>query len=66
MIRSQIAEAQTVLNDQEVALCQRVYDGVCSMRQINTEPERQDLAARVIMLFQHGVKDEDSSMRQLI
>lgn len=55
-----------MLNDQEVALCQRVYDGVCSMRQINTEPERQDLAARVIMLFQHGVKDEDSSMRQLI
>ncbi|MBY5572195.1 hypothetical protein HFO55_34420 [Rhizobium leguminosarum] len=61
-----MAEAQTVLKDQEVALCQRVYDHVCSIRQINTEPERQDLAARVIMSFQHGVKDEEALMRLLI
>ncbi|WP_029871054.1 hypothetical protein [Rhizobium leguminosarum] len=66
MIRSQIAEAQTALNDEEVALCQRVYDHIVSVRQIKTDAEREELAARVIQSFQHGVKDEDALMRLLI
>ncbi|NKL37511.1 hypothetical protein GFL49_27850 [Rhizobium leguminosarum bv. viciae] len=66
MIRSQIAEAQTALNDEEVALCQRVYDHIVSVRQIQTDAEREELAARVIQSFQHGVKDEAALMRLLI
>ncbi|MBY5624423.1 hypothetical protein [Rhizobium leguminosarum] len=66
MIRSQIAEAQTALNDEEVALCQRVYDHIVLVRQIKTDAEREELAARVIQSFQHGVKDEDALIRLLI
>ncbi|QKK18673.1 hypothetical protein [Rhizobium indicum] len=66
MIRFHITEAQTVLSDEEVALCQRVYDHVVLVRQIKTDPEREELAARVIQSFQHGVKDEDALMRLLI
>lgn len=39
MIRSQIADAQTVLSDEEVALCQRVFDHISSMRQITTDAD---------------------------
>lgn len=66
MIRSKIAEVQTILNDQEVALCQRVYDHVILVRQIATNAEREDLAVRIIQSFQHGVKDEDALTRLLI
>ncbi|MGR9225102.1 hypothetical protein [Rhizobium leguminosarum] len=65
MIRSQIADAQTVLGDEEVALCQRVFDHISSMRQI-TDTEREDLAQRVIHSYQHGVKDEGALLRLLI
>ncbi|MGV4797357.1 hypothetical protein [Rhizobium sp. F40D2] len=66
MIRFQIAEAQTVLSDEEVALCQRVYDHVISVRQPQTDAEREDMASRIIQSFQHGVKDEDALVRLLI
>ncbi|NNU66247.1 hypothetical protein G9X67_13235 [Rhizobium sp. WYCCWR 11152] len=66
MILSQIAEAQTVLGDEEVALCQRVFDHISSVRRITTDTEREDLARRVIHLYQHGVKDEGALLRLLI
>ncbi|OWV87373.1 hypothetical protein ATY75_03435 [Rhizobium sp. N122] len=66
MIPSQIAQAQNVLNDAEVALCQRVYDHVVSVKQINADAEREDLACRIIQSFQHGVKDEQTLLRLLI
>jgi len=58
--------AQTVLNEAELALCQRVYDHVISVKQIMTDAEREDLASRIIQAFQHGVKDEDALTRLLI
>ncbi|TAX09682.1 hypothetical protein [Rhizobium leguminosarum] len=66
MIPSQIADAQTVLGDEEVALCQRVFDRISSVRRITTDTEREDLAQRVIHSYQHGVKDEGALMRLLI
>ncbi|MGO8141597.1 hypothetical protein AB9F42_02000 [Rhizobium leguminosarum] len=66
MIRSQIAYTQTVLSDEEVALCQRVFDHISSVRQITTDIEREDLAQRVIHSYQHGVKDEGALLRLLI
>ncbi|MDR9760563.1 hypothetical protein RJJ37_13090 [Rhizobium redzepovicii] len=66
MIPSQIAQAQNVLDDAEVALCQRVYDHVISVKQIITDAEREDLASRIIQSFQHGVKDEDALTRLVI
>ncbi len=66
MIPSQIAKAQCVLDDVEITLCQRVYDHVAALKQIQTDVEREDLASRIIHSFQHGVKDEDALIRLLI
>lgn len=55
-----------MLNDVELALCQRVYDRVISVKQIKTDAEREDIASRVIQSLQHGVKDEDALVRLLI
>lgn len=54
MIPSQIAKAQCVLDDVEIALCQRVYHHVAALKQIQTDAEREDLASRIIHSFQHG------------
>lgn len=66
MIPSPIAQAQNVLDAAEVALCQRVFDHVVSVKQISTDTEREDLASRIIQFFQHGVKDEDALTRLVI
>lgn len=66
MIPSQIMQAQIVLDAAEVALCQRVFDHVASVRQIRTDAEREELASRIIHSFQHGVKDEDALTRLVI
>ncbi|WP_018445494.1 hypothetical protein [Rhizobium gallicum] len=66
MIRSKIAEVQTTMSGEEVALCQRVYDHVRSVRQINTDRDCEELATRIIQSFQHGVKDEDALRRLVI
>ncbi|OWV65506.1 hypothetical protein ATY76_19990 [Rhizobium sp. R339] len=65
MILSSVFQTQSVLNDGEVALCQRVFDHVSSARQIVTAADREELAMRIIQSFQHGVKDEDSLVRLL-
>ncbi|MDF0664158.1 MULTISPECIES: hypothetical protein [unclassified Rhizobium] len=49
MIPSQIAKVQNVLNDAEVALCQKVYDHVVSVKQISTDAEREDLARQIAL-----------------
>jgi hypothetical protein len=57
---------QSVLNDEEVALCQRVYDHVRSVRHTTTDGDREELARLIIHSFQHGVKDEDALVRLLV
>ena len=66
MILSEIPQARGVLTDADVALCQRVYDHVVSVKQVATDIEREDLALRIIQSFQHGVKYEDALLRLLI
>ncbi|ULJ82375.1 hypothetical protein MF410_32010 (plasmid) [Rhizobium sp. C104] len=53
MIRSQIADMQSVLSDVEV------------VRQIKTDHDCEVLATRIIQ-FKHGVKDEDALTRLVI
>ncbi|EJC84221.1 hypothetical protein Rleg4DRAFT_6024 [Rhizobium leguminosarum bv. trifolii WSM2297] len=36
----------TVLDDADVALCQRVYNHVISVKQVNTDRDREELASR--------------------
>ncbi|MBB3350489.1 hypothetical protein CO660_28360 [Rhizobium sp. L9] len=66
MILSQVFQTQSALNEAEVALCQRVFDHVVSVKKITSDPQRQDLASRIIQSYQHGVKDEDSLLSLLI
>ncbi|WP_064681745.1 hypothetical protein [Rhizobium bangladeshense] len=66
MILSQVFQTQSVLNDNEVALCQRVFDHVVSVNKITSDSQRQDLASRIIQSYQHGVKDENGLLRLLI
>ncbi|MDK4735836.1 hypothetical protein [Rhizobium sp. CNPSo 3490] len=66
MIPLPIAQAQNVLNHAELALCQRVFDHVVLVKKITSDPQRQDLASRIIQSYQHGVKDEDSLLSLLI
>ncbi|ANL30173.1 hypothetical protein AMC90_PA00063 (plasmid) [Rhizobium phaseoli] len=66
MIRSKLAEVQTTMGDEEVALCQRVYDHVSTTRQIKSKEDREELARRIIHSYQHGVKDENALKRLLM
>jgi len=66
MIPSPIAQAQNVLDEADIALCQRVYDQIVALKLIETDAAREDLATRIIHSFQHGVKDEDALLRLLI
>ncbi|WP_246704766.1 hypothetical protein [Rhizobium sp. P32RR-XVIII] len=65
MIRSKIAQMQIVMSTEDVALCQRVYDHVCAVRQVKSAIDREELATRVIRSFRHGVKNEDD-LRRLV
>ncbi|PDT21415.1 hypothetical protein [Rhizobium hidalgonense] len=66
MIPSPIAQAQNVLDEADIAVCQRVYDQIVALKLIETDAAREDLATRIIHSFQHGVKDEDALLRLLI
>lgn len=52
MIRFKSSETQTAISNEDVALCQRVYDHVLSVKQITRDAEREDLGKRTIQLFQ--------------
>ncbi|EJC84245.1 hypothetical protein Rleg4DRAFT_6051 [Rhizobium leguminosarum bv. trifolii WSM2297] len=58
--------SHTALDDAAVALCQRVYNHVISVKQLNTDRDREELASRIIQSFQHGVKDEDTLVGLII
>ncbi|MDU0364333.1 hypothetical protein RWK44_28495 [Rhizobium sp. 25PS6] len=66
MIPLPIGETQSVLNDAEMALCQRVFNHVVSVKQLKSDPDREELASRIIQSFQHGVTDEGALIRLLI
>ncbi|AHG49106.1 hypothetical protein RLEG12_09195 (plasmid) [Rhizobium leguminosarum bv. trifolii CB782] len=63
MIPSPIEQAQNVLDDADIALCQRVYDQIIALKLITTDATREDLATRIIQSFQLGIKDEDALLR---
>ncbi|ACI58457.1 hypothetical protein Rleg9DRAFT_5047 [Rhizobium leguminosarum bv. trifolii WSM597] len=58
--------AQHVFDEVELALCQRVFDRVSSLKRVTRDAEREELASRIIQSFRHGVKDEESLVRLFI
>jgi len=63
MIRAKIRQDQVPMQDDDVALCERVFYGLCAKRGIDTEDQREELASSIIHAYQHGVRDEGTLMR---
>lgn len=58
------AMISTTLKPSELALLQRVFDDLCSHRGLpGGSLAANDLAAEMIQLYQHGVRDEKSLHR---
>ncbi|RWX20136.1 hypothetical protein EHI42_01610 [Rhizobium hidalgonense] len=61
MIPSPIEQAQNVLDDADIALCQRVYDQIIALKLITTDATREDLvvyplAEGYISVIQHVLR----------
>jgi len=54
------------MQEEDVALCQSVYDHICAARHIATDGEREELAIQILHFYQHGVKDQGSLERLLL
>ncbi|MFC5757213.1 MULTISPECIES: hypothetical protein [unclassified Rhizobium] len=66
MIREKMSAGQTPMQEEDVALCQRVYEHICTARHIATDGEREELAIQILHFYQHGVKDQGSLERLLL
>ncbi len=66
MIRDKMSASQTPMQEDDVALCQRVYEHICMARHISTPDEQEELAIQILHFYQHGVKDQGSLERLLM
>ncbi|MBB3391606.1 hypothetical protein FHT82_004384 [Rhizobium sp. BK275] len=66
MIREKMSASQTPMQEEDVAICQNVYDHICVARHISTAREREELAIQILHFYQHGVKDQGSLERLLL
>ncbi len=58
MIRDKMSASQTPMQEEDVALCQRVFEHICMARHIASNDEREELAIQILHFYQHGVKDQ--------
>ncbi len=65
MIKEQLAQAKFALAQEEVALCERVFDRLCASKQIVLEMRQKELSNKIIWAFRHGVKDEEDLTKLL-
>jgi hypothetical protein len=66
MIRDKLSASHSPMQEDDVALCQRVYEHICMARHIATDGEREELAIQILHFYQHGVKDQGSLERLLL
>jgi hypothetical protein len=66
MIRDKVSASQIPMQNDDVEICQRVFDQICAERSIETDIGREKLAMQIIHFYQHGVKDENSLKRLLV
>ena len=66
MIRDKMSASHSPMQEDDVALCQRVYEHICMARHIATYGEREELAIQILHFYQHGVKDQGSLERLLL
>jgi hypothetical protein len=66
MIKERIFSSQTPMDNDDVERCQRVFDQVCQAKHVTSDEAREELAAKIIYFYQHGVTDEDALKRLVI
>lgn len=66
MIREKMSASQTPMLEEDIALCQSVYDHICETRHVVSASEREELAIQILHFYQHGVKDRGSLERLLL
>ncbi|MEK1896055.1 MAG: hypothetical protein AAAB20_22740 [Rhizobium sp.] len=65
MIRSLIAATKAPLQDDDVALCERVFHRLTGQRPMSNG-EREQLASAILHFYQDGVRNEQSLTRLLM
>lgn len=56
----------SVLSPDELAICQRVFDHLCAVKQITLEIHRDDVAKQILLAFRDGARDEKSLIERLL
>ena len=57
------SEIHAPMQDEEIALCQRIFDEICLEQNITDDEARDKLAANIVYFYQHGVRDESALKR---
>jgi hypothetical protein len=66
MIRERIFSSQIPMQNEDVEICQSVFDEVCRSEHITADEACAELATQIIHFFQHGVTDRNSLKRLFI
>jgi hypothetical protein len=56
----------TTLWPDELAVCQRVFDHICVVKQVTLDMHREEIAKQILLACRNGVKDEKSLIRLLL
>lgn len=56
----------SMLSPDELAVCQRVFNHICAVKQIALDMHREELAKQILFACLNGVKDEKSLIRILL
>lgn len=65
MARDDFAANDAPLQNEDIAICQRVFDHLCASGHITGGDACDELAIQIIHLYRHGVTNEDS-LEQLL
>ncbi|MBB5573929.1 MULTISPECIES: hypothetical protein [Rhizobium] len=63
MIRGLVLASKIPLQNDDIEICQRVFDQICVEKGIKDDERCEELAASIIDFYQHGVKNEASLKR---
>ncbi|MDO3432151.1 hypothetical protein QWJ46_05595 [Rhizobium sp. CBN3] len=65
MARDDFAAFDAPLQNEDIVICKRVFDHICSTEHITGDDACDELATQIIYFYQHGVTNEDS-LEQLL
>ncbi|MFP3546692.1 hypothetical protein SB748_24880 [Rhizobium sp. SIMBA_035] len=56
----------SMLLPDEIAVCQRVFNHVCAVKQVALDMHREEIAKQILLACRDGIKDEKSLIRLLL